>query len=162
MANVWYIGEAQKRIVFGQEFNVQNNWSIPENFFTSGQLTQLDADPGFLLGKDGPRDNPPWFPDNQNGMQLWNAHLQELLAELPTRLSDEGLTQKILAVGNNSYATTAQGAKADSAVQPAALTSGLAGKANTTHTHATGDITALTEYIQDAVNDLIQAGANVT
>lgn len=61
-----------------------------------------------------------------------------------------------------TYATTSQGAKADSAVQPAALSSGLAGKANTTHAHTPGDITALTEYIQDAVNDLIQAGANVT
>ena len=63
---------------------------------------------------------------------------------------------------DTTYATTSQGAKADSAVQPAALSSGLAGKANTTHAHTPGDITALTEYIQDAVNDLIQAGANVT
>lgn len=76
-----------------------------------------------------------------------------------TRTAVDG---RVTTVGDARYATTTQGAKADSAVQPAALTSGLAGKANTTHTHATGDITALTEYIQDAVNDLIQAGANVT
>lgn len=76
-----------------------------------------------------------------------------------TRTAVDG---RVTTVGDARYATTAQGAKADSAVQPAALTSGLAGKANTAHTHATGDITALTEYIQDAVNDLIQAGANVT
>lgn len=34
-----------------------------------------------------------------------------------------------------AYATSAQGTKADSAVQPAALTSGLAGKANAVHNH---------------------------
>ena len=81
-------------------------------------------------------------------------------AALQDAISDADLLD--ISTADNRYATTSQGAKADSAVQPAALSSGLAGKANTTHAHTPGDITALTEYIQDAVNDLIQAGANVT
>ena len=81
-------------------------------------------------------------------------------ARADARIGAANLLSKTVA--DATYATTSQGAKADSAVQPAALSSGLAGKANTTHAHTPGDITALTEYIQDAVDDLIQAGANVT
>lgn len=77
-------------------------------------------------------------------------------------------------------ATTAQGAKADTAVQPAALTSGLAAKADTTaltsglagkaatsHTHTYASLTAkpvatyvdpATGTIADVVNALIAAG----
>ena len=40
-------------------------------------------------------------------------------------------------------ATAAQGAKADTAVQPADLTAGLATKAATSHSHATSDVTGL-------------------
>jgi hypothetical protein len=52
---------------------------------------------------------------------------------------------------DGTYATAAQGTKADSAVQPAtlsgyattaALNTGLSGKANTSHTHAAGDVTS--------------------
>ncbi|QFG13516.1 lipase [Gordonia phage Lambo] len=71
MANVWYIGDAQERILkFGsQEFtwNKWNGWSINENAFTSQQLLALDADPGFLLNQDGPRVAPPWTPDSRVG-----------------------------------------------------------------------------------------------
>lgn len=35
-------------------------------------------------------------------------------------------------------------------------------KANTSHAHATGDITDLLEYLQDSVNTMIVAGSNVT
>lgn len=60
MANVWYIGDYQKREVFGQTFDFQNGWSLPEANFSSGQLAILDDDSGFLLGQAvGPRTNPP-------------------------------------------------------------------------------------------------------
>ncbi|QXO13661.1 esterase [Gordonia phage DumpTruck] len=67
MADVWYIGDHQKRTITlgGKEFewNIWNGWSIPESAFTSQQLLALDADPGFLLGQTGPRVTPPWTPD---------------------------------------------------------------------------------------------------
>lgn len=59
MANVWYIGDYQKRQVFGHTFDVWNGWSLPEGYFTSAQLVTLDDDPGFLLGQiAGPRTYP--------------------------------------------------------------------------------------------------------
>ncbi|UVT30985.1 hypothetical protein SEA_PARVUSTARDA_4 [Gordonia phage ParvusTarda] len=80
MANVWYIGEAQERTLnFGAStftWNIWNGWSIPESAFTSGQLTELDADPGFLLGQEGPRIDPPWQPDASVGIDA--LYLKEM------------------------------------------------------------------------------------
>ncbi|WNO26228.1 esterase [Gordonia phage Fulcrum] len=92
MANVWYIGDAQVREVYGQTFNIWNGWSIPESAFTSGQLADLDADSGFLLGQTGPRINPPWSPDGVVGRDA--AILQKMLDiynEIPGRLSEANL-----------------------------------------------------------------------
>lgn len=60
----------------------------------------------------------------------------------------EALTNKptlgtAAATNATDYATAAQGATADTAVQPATLTSGLATKANTVHTHAIADVSDL-------------------
>ncbi|MDN5932872.1 MAG: hypothetical protein L0I24_17700, partial [Pseudonocardia sp.] len=51
-------------------------------------------------------------------------------------------------------ATTAQGAKADTAVQPADLTAGLATKAATAHTHAIADTTGLQAALDAKADDL--------
>lgn len=58
----------------------------------------------------------------------------------------------------SSATLTALNAKADSS----ALTSGLAGKANTSHTHTSADITDLTETTQDTIASTLVAGTNVT
>ncbi|TXH10487.1 MAG: hypothetical protein E6R04_05285 [Spirochaetes bacterium] len=64
---------------------------------------------------------------------------------------------------STAYATAAQGAKADTAVQPAALTayatdaelaSGLATKANTSHGHAIADTTGLQAALDAKADDL--------
>ncbi|UJQ86333.1 esterase [Gordonia phage Wojtek] len=96
MANVWYIGEAQERrlTLGGQEYswNIWNGWSIPESAFTAGQLAELDADPGFLLGQSGPRVNPPWTPDPSVGRN--DTLLQKIIDiynEIPGRLGKAAL-----------------------------------------------------------------------
>lgn len=58
----------------------------------------------------------------------------------------------------SSATQTALNAKADSS----ALTSGLAGKANTSHTHTSAEITDLTEATQDTLASTLVAGTNVT
>ena len=67
-------------------------------------------------------------------------------------LSNKPTLGTAAATDATAYATAAQGAKADTAVQPAGLsgyattssvTSGLAGKANTIHTHVISDVTGL-------------------
>ena len=58
MANVWYMGEANVREVFGQSFNIWNGWSVPESNFTGAELAILNQDSGFLLGQTGPRTEP--------------------------------------------------------------------------------------------------------
>ncbi|QGJ90995.1 tail spike protein [Gordonia phage Yikes] len=92
MANVWYIGDAQVREVYGQRFDVYNGWAVNESAFTSGQRADLDADPGFLLGQTGPRINPPWSPDGVVGREA--ALVQKMLDiynEIPGRLAQSAL-----------------------------------------------------------------------
>ncbi|QFG12317.1 minor tail protein [Gordonia phage Ranch] len=96
MANVWYIGDAQVRDITlnGSTFSwsIWNGWSIPESAFTSGQLAELDADPGFLLGQTGPRTLPPWSPDSTVGRE--SVYLQQMKVirdEIPGRLSQAAL-----------------------------------------------------------------------
>ncbi|UJQ86074.1 minor tail protein [Gordonia phage Zany] len=96
MANVWYIGDSQVREITlnGSTFSwsIWNGWSIPESAFTSGQLAELDADPGFLLGQTGPRTLPPWSPDSTVGRE--SVYLQQMKAiydEVPSRLSKAAL-----------------------------------------------------------------------
>ncbi|QFG13517.1 esterase [Gordonia phage Lambo] len=92
MANVWYIGDAQVREVYGQRFDVYNGWAVNESAFTSGQRADLDADPGFLLGQNGPRVNPPWTPDGAVGRDA--TLLQKMLDiynEIPGRLGKAAL-----------------------------------------------------------------------
>ncbi|UVT31702.1 hypothetical protein SEA_PATOS_4 [Gordonia phage Patos] len=88
MANVWYIGDAQTREITlgGQIFtwNVWNGWSINESAFTSQQLQELDADPGFLLGQTGPRANPPWSADPITGREsVYLQKMRQIVDELP-------------------------------------------------------------------------------
>ncbi|UJQ86698.1 hypothetical protein SEA_JALEBI_5 [Gordonia phage Jalebi] len=92
MANVWYIGDAQVREWSGFQWSIWNGWSIPESAFTSGQLAELDADPGFLLGQTGPRTLPPWSPDSTVGRE--SVYLQQMKVirdEIPGRLSQAAL-----------------------------------------------------------------------
>ncbi|WNM67151.1 esterase [Gordonia phage Erutan] len=96
MANVWYIGEAQERTLnFGAStftWNIWNGWSIPESAFTAGQLAELDADPGFLLGQTGPRINPPWSPDSTVGREAALVQkMVDIYNEIPGRLSKAAL-----------------------------------------------------------------------
>ncbi|UJQ86697.1 esterase [Gordonia phage Jalebi] len=84
MANVWYIGDAQERtLTFGGStffWNKWNGWSINESAFTSQQLQELDADPGFLLGQTGPRTLPPWTADPVTGREsVYLAEIKKIL-----------------------------------------------------------------------------------
>ncbi|AWY06109.1 hydrolase [Gordonia phage Suzy] len=73
MPSVWYIGNADERAVpFGDQIFVwrdSNGWSLDESVFTNEQLNTLDADPSFLLGQNGPRENPPWTADTSIGRE---------------------------------------------------------------------------------------------
>lgn len=96
MADVWYIGDHQKRTITlgGKEFewNIWNGWSIPESAFTSQQLMDLDADPGFLLGQNGPRVTPPWTADPVTGREsVYLRRMEEIYNEVPARLSKAAL-----------------------------------------------------------------------
>ncbi|QFG08147.1 esterase [Gordonia phage GretelLyn] len=96
MANVWYIGDAQERTVTfsGSTFswNIWNGWSIPESAFNAGQLAELDADPGFLLGQTGQRVNPPWTPDGVVGRDAAIlAKMLDIYNEIPGRLSEASM-----------------------------------------------------------------------
>lgn len=52
--------------------------------------------------------------------------------------------------------------KADGSLKDVVRSSDLSAKANSSHTHTTTDITALAEYIQDAVGTMLTAGSNIT
>lgn len=69
MASVWYVGEADQRTITAAQWadagipgasdsvwNTGNGWSIPQIDFTSGQLTLLELQQGFITNAaDGPR-----------------------------------------------------------------------------------------------------------
>ncbi|QFG10547.1 tail protein [Gordonia phage Gibbin] len=105
MANVWYIGDAQTREITlgGQIFtwNVWNGWSIPESAFTSGQLAELDADPGFLLGQTGPRALPPWTADPVTGREsVYLQTIKQIVDTLPAQLSGKISNLKLIEDGD--------------------------------------------------------------
>lgn len=78
MSNVWFIGSWGTRTVSHDDWasagmaaatvtwSATNGWAIPMSVFTADQLLWLDADPGFLLGQEGPRVFPTPGPDLDN------------------------------------------------------------------------------------------------
>lgn len=80
MANVWYIGQADDRRVFGQSFNLSNGWSLPESLFTQQQLVDLDYDVNFLLGQPNTSRVRPFIPDQQNGPDAYLAEMRRILS----------------------------------------------------------------------------------
>lgn len=85
MASVWYIGTSNVREVLGYRWSRENQWSIPRDSFTEGDILVLAQDAGFWTSApDGPRVRsqiPGFQPGNPNPSDDPVARMLEILLE---------------------------------------------------------------------------------
>jgi hypothetical protein len=77
-----------------------------------------------------------------------------------TALTNKPTLGTAAATASTDYATSAQGAKADTAVQPATLTTGLATKADSIHVHSQADVSSLVSDLAAKQATLV-SGTNI-